>query len=108
MVSSAVRKCPQCGTLLHGASAVEGLCSVCLLSLGLRPDEEATEATPLAGKAGAVGARVGTPRTLSPVDTGVVATAWAMPAELLRQAARRLRLAAVGLGPACAVGIVLN
>lgn len=110
MTSSAARTCPQCGTLLHGASAVEGLCSVCLLSLGLPQEDVATEATPPPRRtAGADGARVGTPpRTLSPVDTGVVAQAWAMPAELLRQSARRLRHAALGLGLGFAVAIVLN
>ncbi len=109
MASSAVRTCPQCGTLLSGAAAVEGLCSACLLSLGLPPEEGATEATPAPRKASAGGARVGrAPRTLTPVDTGVVAPAWAMPAELLRQASRRLRLAALGLGLALAVAIVLN
>jgi serine/threonine-protein kinase len=88
---------------------VEGLCSACLLSLALSEEGGATEATPLPRPtAEAVGARVGRQRTLSPVATGVVAPAWAMPAELLRQAARRLRLAALGLGLACAVGIVLN
>jgi eukaryotic-like serine/threonine-protein kinase len=109
MSSSAAKKCPQCGTLLRGASAVEGLCSACLLSLGLSEEEASAEATPPPPRtAEAVGARVGRPRTLRPVDTGVVAPAWAMPAELLRQAARRLRLAAMGLGLASAVAIVLN
>ena len=37
-----------------------------------------------------------------------MAPAWAMPAELLRQAARRLRLAAAGVVLAFAVSIVLN
>jgi serine/threonine-protein kinase len=88
---------------------VEGLCSACLLSLGLPREEEATADAPAFGRdAPAVGGRAGRPRTLSPADTGVVAPAWAMPAELLRQAARRLRLAALGLGLFCAVSIVLN
>jgi serine/threonine-protein kinase len=88
---------------------VEGLCSACLLSLGLPRGKAAIEGTPpFEREARAVGGRVGRPRTLSPVDTGVVAPAWAMPVELLRQAARRLRLAALGLGLFCAVSIVLN
>ena len=37
-----------------------------------------------------------------------MAPAWAMPAELMRQASRRLRLAAMGLGLSFAVAIVLN
>ncbi len=35
MASPAVKTCPHCGTSLAGASAVEGLCSACLLSLAL-------------------------------------------------------------------------
>jgi serine/threonine-protein kinase len=38
----------------------------------------------------------------------MVAPAWAMPAELLRQASRRLQLASLGLGLTFAVAIVLN
>jgi serine/threonine-protein kinase len=80
-----------------------------LLSLGLPRANAATEAAPIPpGTAEAVGARVGRQRTLTPVDTGVVAPAWAMPAELLRQAARRLRLAALGLGLFFAGAIVAN
>jgi serine/threonine-protein kinase len=51
---------------------------------------------------------VRTPRTLSPVDTGIVAPVWAMPADLFRQASQRLRLVALGLGLAFAVAVVLN
>jgi serine/threonine-protein kinase len=48
------------------------------------------------------------PHTLSPVDTGIVAPVWAMPADLFRQASQRLRLLALGLGLAFAVAVVLN
>jgi hypothetical protein len=104
------RQCPQCGTALIGASSVEELCAACLLSLALSQDAIPTEAIsdPARATAGR-GARPGTrPRTLSPIGTGVVAPAWAMPAELLRQAARRLRLAAVGVALGFAVSIVVN
>jgi serine/threonine-protein kinase len=88
---------------------VEGLCSACLLSLGLPGKDAVTAATPPPpGTAKAVGARVGRPRSLSPVDTGVVGPVWAMPAELLRQASRRLRVAALGLGLFFAGVIVAN
>jgi serine/threonine-protein kinase len=96
---------------LAGAAAVEDICSACLLSLALSQDAIPTEA--LAGDppraASGRGARTGRPgRTLSPIGTGVVAPAWAMPAELLRQAARRLRLAAFGVALGFAVSIALN
>jgi serine/threonine-protein kinase len=81
---------------LAGAAAVEDLCSACLLSLALSQDAIPTEVV------------TGDPRTLSPIGTGVVAPAWAMPAELLRQAARRLRLAAIGVALGFAVSIALN
>ena len=103
-------KCPKCGAPVDRGCAVEDLCSACLLSLGLSREEASTKATsrPQRATEGA-GARVGArARTLSPVDTGVVAPVWAMPAEMLRQAARRLRLAAMGLGLSLAVAIVLN
>ena len=105
------RACPKCGAVLAGAGAVEDLCSTCLLSLALSqdaiPTEVASERQP--GVASRRGAHPGMPgRTLSPIGTGVVAPAWAMPAELLRQAARRLRLAAVGVALGFAVSIVLN
>jgi serine/threonine-protein kinase len=45
---------------------------------------------------------------LSPIGSGVVAPAWAMPADLLRQASRRLQLASLGLGLTFAAAIVLN
>jgi serine/threonine-protein kinase len=88
---------------------VEGLCSVCLLSAGLSEAPERTEVTPpLPGTAEGSGAGVRTPRTLSPLDTGVVGPVWAMPAELFRQASQRLRLAAQGLGLFFAGSIVFN
>jgi len=109
--SASPRTCPQCGTVLAGAAAVEDVCSACLLSLALSQDAIPTEvrSDPQPGAAGRRGAFSSAPaRTLSPIGTGVVAPAWAMPAELLRQAARRLRLAAVGVALAFAVSIVLN
>jgi serine/threonine-protein kinase len=45
--------------------------------------------------------------TLTPIGTGIVAPAWAMPAELLRQAAQRLRLAAIGVALFFAGAIVV-
>jgi eukaryotic-like serine/threonine-protein kinase len=109
MASTAAKTCPRCGTLLAGASAVEGLCSACLLSLGLSEASERTEATPPLGETPAAsGARFRTPRTLSPIDTGIVGPVWAMPAELFRQASQRLRLVALGLGLFFAGSIVLN
>jgi hypothetical protein len=109
MAPTTARTCPQCGTLLSGASTVEGLCSACLLSLGLSEAPERTEATPLlVGTSAPFGARAGKPRTLSPADSGIVAPVWAMPAELFRQASQRLRLLALGLGLAFAVAIVVN
>jgi serine/threonine protein kinase len=101
VASSAVTSCPQCGTRLAGASSVEGLCSACLLSLALQ-DERRAAPTPAASRARA------RPRELQPVGTGVVAPTWAVPAELLRQASRRIRVAAVGVGLFFAGSIVLN
>lgn len=93
MASPAVKTCPHCGTSLAGASAVEGLCSACLLSLALADGrDEAPAAAP--PRPGGPPAR---PREIHPASAGIVAPAWAMPAELLRQASQRLRLAAVGI-----------
>ena len=109
MTSTAAKTCPQCGTLLGGASAVEGLCSACLLSLGLSDASERTEATPPArANLGPSADRVQTPRTLTPVGSGIVGPVWAMPAELFRQASQRLRLVALGLGLFFAGSIVFN
>jgi serine/threonine-protein kinase len=93
-----------------GSSAVEDLCSACLLGLGLAREGERTAATPAPSAAPGASAaeRTGRPSTLAPLGAGVVAPAWAMPAELLRQAARRLRLAAVGVALFFAGSIVLN
>ncbi len=105
MATSVEKICPQCGTHLAGASSVEGLCSACLLSVAL---EEGRETTP-SPAAWTRGARLSArPRELHPADSGVVPPTWAMPAELLRQAANRLRLAAVGLGLFFAGSIVAN
>jgi serine/threonine protein kinase len=104
MATSVEKICPQCGTHLAGASSVEGLCSACLLSIAL---EEGPEATPSPGPW--AGARLSSrPRELHPADSGIVPPTWAMPAELLRQAASRLRLAAVGLGLFFAGSILAN
>ncbi len=92
------RRCPECGTVASGSGSVEGLCSACLLGLGL--DAEA--------KPSPRGNEAERPRTLEPLGAGVAAPHWAMPAELLRQAARRLALAAIGVALAFAVAIVLN
>jgi len=100
--------CPQCGAVLSGAGAVEDLCSACLLSLALSEDAVATAAASAATSRPAGTHPAGPGRQLSPIGTGVVAPAWAMPAELLRQAARRLRLAAVGVALGFAVSIVIN
>lgn len=102
-------KCPQCGTAVERGTAIEGLCSTCLLSLGLSHPEVGPEPVPPRRTTEHTFARGGAAtRRLSPVDTGVMAPVWAMPAELMRQASRRLRLAAVGSGLSFAVAIVLN
>jgi serine/threonine-protein kinase len=109
--SATSRACPQCGTVLTGAATVEDLCSACLLSLALSQDAIPTEVAsgpPSGAASGGRSAHPGAPgRTLSPIGTGVVAPAWAMPAELLRQAARRLRLAAAGVALTFAVAILV-
>jgi serine/threonine-protein kinase len=103
-MASPATTCPQCGTNLAGASAVEGLCSACLLSLGLAEGraEAPRPPDPVAAS------RPARPREILPAGAGVVAPAWAMPAELLRQASQRLRLAAVGIALFFAGSIVLN
>lgn len=103
-MTPAVRPCPECGTPLAGASAVEGLCSACLLSAALRESESPRPALEAAG------AERATPRAreLRPAQAGVVAPTWAMPAELLRQASHRLRLAGVGIILFFAGSILLN
>jgi serine/threonine-protein kinase len=102
------RSCPQCGTALSGAAAVEGLCTSCLLSAALSQEAVPTE---VRGTPDPAASRPRGPRrpgpTLTPIGTGIVAPAWAMPAELLRQAAQRLRLAAIGVALFFAGAIVV-
>ncbi len=108
MGPTAARTCSQCGSLLGGASA-EGLCPACLLSLAASDASKRSGSAPRPLEAGgAAAAGVRTPRTLSPLDTGIVGPVWAMPEELFRQASQRLRLAALGLGLFFAGSIVFN
>ncbi len=110
--------CPVCGTLLPGSGSVEGLCSGCLLLTVLRePEAEPAEpgneknATPRDhGRAEWDQGRdeVRRPRTLEPIGAGIAGPSWAMPAELLRQAARRLALAAFGMALGWAISIILT
>ena len=102
------RQCPQCGTVLAGAAAVEDLCSSCLLALALSPSQDQVPTDPLREPAAGRVRSAAIPRTLSPVGSGLVAPSWAMPAELLRQAAQRLRLASVGMALAFSLAIVVN
>jgi serine/threonine protein kinase len=117
--SPGAKRCPRCGTRLRGAGAVEGLCSGCLLGLGLMEGEEEDTPPRLAATPSSRGGRDTGPRLssapdapahrpLHPLGAGLVAPLWAMPVELLRQAARRLRDTALGLGTVVAVAIVLN
>jgi len=101
------RTCPQCGTALTGAGSVEGLCGACLLSVALSQDLVATEAASDPRQEASRQAPRRPGPTLSPIGTGIVAPAWAMPAELLRQAAQRLRLAAIGVALFFAGSIVV-
>jgi serine/threonine-protein kinase len=84
------------------------LCAPCLLSAALSQNAAATEAraTPDPGASHPRGPRRAA-STLAPIGTGIVAPAWAMPAELLRQAAQRLRLAAIGVALFFAGAIVV-
>lgn len=110
--------CPECGTVLAGSGSVEGICSGCLLLLGLRGAREGPAEAhekphppgPARGEAAPFdrGDSPGRARILEPVGAGVAAPFWAMPAELLRQAARRLALAAFGVALVFAGSIVLN
>ena len=76
---------------------------------GRRPDRGCERWASPGGRPRDAGTHPGVPgRTLSPIGTGVVAPVWAMPADLLRQAARRLRLAAAGVVLSLAASIVLN
>ncbi len=103
MTEAPVEQCPQCGTHLVGAGVVEGICSGCLLSLGTAATTK-SGSPPAARSAEHAG---GSPlrfrrrflqRTLEPIGSGAVAPFWAMPAELMRQASRRLWIAALGVG----------
>jgi hypothetical protein len=104
MTSPAAKTCPHCGASLAGASAVEGLCSACLLSLALSEGRDEAPAAALPPSGGSTRR----PREIHPAGAGVVAPAWAMPAELLRQASQRLRLAAVGVVLFFVGSILLN
>jgi serine/threonine-protein kinase len=81
---------------------VEGLCSCCLLTLGLRGAGEEPEVAPRTRD------RERGRGELRPLGAGSLAPLVAMPVELLRQAARRLRVAAFGVGLTFAVTLVLN
>jgi len=70
MASSATKTCPQCGTHLVGASAVEGLCSGCLLSVALHEGQADKPPSPAPDR----GTRATVPpRELHPVGAGIVA-----------------------------------
>src|SRR5262249_55693493 len=109
--------CQECGTVLAGSGCVEGLCSGCLLLTALRDTETASDATqtrPATPRRDAreeavperpTGRR---PSTLEPMGLGIAAPHWTMPAELLRQAARRLALAAFGVALGFAGSIIVN
>ncbi len=81
--------------MLVGQGSVEGLCAGCLLGLGLSGMEADPEAAPA-------------PRLIHPLGAGVVAPLSAMPAELLREAATRLRDVSLGVAATFAVAILLN
>jgi serine/threonine protein kinase len=104
-------RCPECGVPTAGTGSVDGLCSSCLLRLGLggAGEERATRLPESEKATPPVGSPLpGGRETLHPLGTGALAPLWAMPAELLRQAARRLALAAFGVGLVCAVSIIVN
>ena len=88
--------------ILVGTGVVEGLCSGCLLSLGLQGAREEPAET------GAKGEPAPVRGALHPAGSSVAAPAWAMPAELMRQAARRLGVAAFGVGLAFVVTIAVT
>jgi serine/threonine protein kinase len=104
-------RCIQCGSLLAGAGSVEGLCSGCLLSLGLRGPGPGDESGPEARRdtEGNVQQRARRRRgLLRPVGSGIAAPTWAMPVELLRQASRRLGLASFVIAVIFAGAIIVN
>ena len=87
------------GRGVHGRGPVLGLPPV---GRAARGRERGAPAPP---RASGPGSR---PRELRPALAGVAAPAWAMPAELVRQASHRLRLAGVATGLFFAGGILLN
>lgn len=101
-----------------GAGRIEGLCSACLLTLGLRgigeEPEDGAEPEPApkvpsgSGEGPSGAGRADARGRLRPLGAGLVAPLSAMPAELLHQAARRLRVAAFGFSLGFAVSILLN
>jgi eukaryotic-like serine/threonine-protein kinase len=99
------QSCPECGTVLSGSGIVEGLCSGCLFLTALR-DPASGPAEPEVRPA----PRKERPRerTLEPMGSGVAAPHWTMPADLLRQAARRLAVAALVVALGFAVSIIMN
>ena len=109
-------RCPQCGATLAGTGSIEGLCSGCLLSLGVRgagqdPDPDSpSDPGPGTGRDRSRAAPHGRARRglLEPVGAGVAAPKWAMPVELLRQASRRLGPASFGIAVGFAAAIVVN
>jgi serine/threonine protein kinase len=107
-------RCSRCGTLVTGPGTVDGVCSGCLLSLGLRGAGEDPGAAPASGSGPGSGVPRSEPRarppraTLHAVGSGVAPATWAMPVELLRQASRRLALASFGIALASAASIMLT
>jgi eukaryotic-like serine/threonine-protein kinase len=109
--------CHTCGTVLAGSGSVEGLCSGCLLLVALRdPETGADAAAPSAPTPGSSARREPSmvsssgrrPSTLEPMGLGIAAPHWTMPADLLRQAARRLAVAAFGFALTFAGSIIAN
>jgi len=89
---ASAKRCSRCATALVGQASVEDLCAGCLLERGLSDSGE----------------EPASPRRIDPLGPGVVASLWAMPAELLREAATRLRDVSLGVAATFAVAIVLN
>jgi eukaryotic-like serine/threonine-protein kinase len=107
--------CQQCGTVLVGSGCVDGLCSGCLLLIVLRDPglEPSADDTPVQPPRPNVPPRntprpAPPPRNITPIASGVAAPTWTMPAELLRQAARRLAVAAIGMALVFAGSIIVN
>ena len=115
--SPRARRCPQCDAPLAGLGSVEGLCPGCLLGLGLSGVDEGPAAADRPSASATREEREParpTPRAPStagpihPLGVGAVAALGAMPVELLRQAARRLRDTGLGLAGAFAFSILVN